>query len=92
MRALWHLSGHGEVGQEYNIVDKANSSEMFVCVCVFVSSSTPAAQGSISALVSKLFEIEHDYFGTMMSNLAKVCDSETNQDKRLSLALHVGSY
>jgi nucleoside-diphosphate-sugar epimerase len=29
-------------------------------------------QGTISTLVSSLFKIEHDYFGTMMSNLAKL--------------------
>ena len=30
------------------------------------------AQGIISELVGSLFRIEHDYFGTMLSNLAKV--------------------
>ena len=30
------------------------------------------AQGIISDIVGTLFQIEHDYFGTMLSNLAKV--------------------
>lgn len=34
---------------------------------------TILAQGSISELVSQIFGIEHDYFGSVMSNMAKVC-------------------
>lgn len=32
-----------------------------------------STQGSISAAVSELFNINHDYWGTALSTLAKVC-------------------
>ncbi len=32
----------------------------------------PTAQGIITELVSQLFDIKHGYFGSVLSNLAKV--------------------
>ena len=39
------------------------------------------AQGIISDLVGSLFQIEHDYFGTMLSNLAKVSGVRVGRDE-----------
>ena len=39
-------------------------------MCNFLS-----AQGSISNFVCEIFGIEHDYFGTMLSNMARVSAS-----------------
>ena len=30
-------------------------------------------QGKVMNLISELFQTRHDYFGTVLSNLAKVC-------------------
>ena len=54
----------------------------------------PAAQGTISRLVSSLFQIDHDYFGTMMSNLAKVShrrwqSRDTVNSRHISVQLHM---
>lgn len=42
-----------------------------------VVDESDSTQGSISSLVSELFNINHDYFGDMMSSVAKVSNMLT---------------
>ncbi|CAK1543790.1 unnamed protein product [Leptosia nina] len=54
-RAIWKVSTMPDaVGQIYNVVDEANSS-----------------QGSLAEMVAEIFKINHDYYGTAISTLAK---------------------
>lgn len=78
VRALWHLRDAGPPGQIYNLADKGETSEsifsqtgnnLVLCNCCIIFT---LAQGIISELVSRLFDIEHGYHGSVISNLAKV--------------------
>lgn len=81
-RAIWHACLHGKSGEIYHIVDKGNTSKYFLSIevdselimfgCKINLFSFYSAQGKISEIVSDIFNINHDYFGTAMSTLAKV--------------------
>ena len=68
--ALWHLSTAGSTGEVYNLADQGFTSESALTHSHPHTLTT--AQGKISQLVSTLFGIQHDYFGTVLSNLARV--------------------
>ena len=45
---------------------------VLVGVGMRLSECSSPAQGTVASLVSEIFEIQHGYFGTVLSNLAKV--------------------
>lgn len=49
-----------------------------------VVDESDSTQGSISALVSELFNINHDYWGTALSTLAKVTESYALKSQSLA--------
>ena len=68
--AIWHLAEHGEVCSVYNLADKGDMSEF-----PLLSSNITTillGQGKITSLISQIFNMNYDYFGTVLSNLAKV--------------------
>ena len=70
--AIWHLSEHGVTGSVHNLADKGDMSES---PCSLLSNNTiiTVGQGKITSLISQIFNMNYDYFGTVLSNLAKVC-------------------
>lgn len=71
-RALWHLKDHGESGQVFNLADKTNTSEPMSRAMSLLTPVTALAQGTISDMVSSIFDVKHDYFGQVLSNLARL--------------------
>ena len=45
----------------------------------------PTAQGKLAELLSSLYGIEHDYFGSILSNLAKVSECVLRNPKNLAI-------
>lgn len=43
-----------------------------------------STQGSISSIISEIFNINHDYWGTAMSTLAKVSVERFSTDEKLN--------
>ncbi len=75
VRASWHVAtlDSQPSGTIYNLADKAETSkDRIASLCHGKVSSHFAAQGLITELVSSIFHIESGYFGTILSNLAKV--------------------
>ena len=67
--AIWHLTEHGETRSVYNLADKGDMSELPL---LSNNITVTIGQGKITSLISQIFNMNYDYFGTVLSNLAKV--------------------